>query len=83
MPDLRPRDHQLYVDLERAFAGKSFLLGKDKWVDFESKSSLAMVSGDAESIDRLVASKKVTSLGSINEKRHFVIPAKCADVPKN
>jgi hypothetical protein len=76
MPELQPRDHQLYADLERAFDGLSFLLGKSQWADFESRTTLSVIDGDEESINRLVTLGKVVDLGSLNAKRHFVIKKK-------
>ena len=76
MPELRPRDHQLYADLERTFSGQPFLLGPDSWVSFNPKAvhpRLATLPGDETSISRLVASGKIAELAPVKKKRQFII----------
>jgi hypothetical protein len=73
MQNLRPREHQLLADLERAFANTSFVLSDGKWMDFDKTSSLAAMDGDVASIERLVKAKKIKNLGTINGEPHYTI----------
>ena len=75
MPELQPRDHQLYADLERTFSSQPFLLGLDSWISSSATSTprLATLPGDEASISRLVASGKISELDPAKKKRQFII----------
>jgi hypothetical protein len=71
--NLKGRDFQLLAFLEMSFPRTSFLQQDQLWISFDGKATVTCMLEDVETIKNLVRKGKVTHLGLLNNKPHYVI----------